>query len=230
MTEPATARASWLAARRRGSVERFDTRFAATYDAHWGDALPSHLLMIERLLDRCPPRPDILDAACGTGRYWPQVLPRVRSLHGFDQSAGMLRRAGEKFPEVPTEVRALTDVTARDAYDAITCIDAMEYVPPEEWPIVLAGFHRALRSGGHLYLTVEETDPAALEAEYERALDAGHPVVPGEAVMSDDPDEEGGYHYYPTRTQVEGWLEGTGFEIEDELTGDDYWHVLARRG
>lgn len=222
-------RASWLAERRRRSAERFDTRFAATYDQHWGEVFASHVAMIERLLERCPPRPDILDAACGTGRYWPQVLPRVRSLHGFDQSAGMLHKAAAKFPDVPTEVRALTDLTARTAYDGITCIDAMEYVPPEEWPIVLAAFHRALRPGGHLYFTVEEADRAVLEAEFGRALDAGHPVVPGEAVMGDDANEEGGYHYYPTRAQVEAWLEGSGFEIEDELTGDDYWHVLVRR-
>jgi len=222
-------RAIWLAARRRSSAERFDTRFAATYDEQWGEALPSHLAMLERLLERLPPGPGILDAACGTGRYWPQVLPHARSLHGIDHSAGMLRKAAEKFPAVPTEVRALTDLTVRDAYDGITCIDAMEYVPPEEWPVVLAAFHRALRSGGHLYFTVEEADRAALDAEYGRALDAGHPVVPGEAVMSDDPKEEGGYHYYPTRAQVEAWLDAAGFVIADEMTGDDYWHVLARR-
>jgi SAM-dependent methyltransferase len=222
-------RASWLAGLRRRSAERFDARFAAIYDDHWGTAFTSHLAMLDRLLERCPPEPDVLDAACGTGRYWPQILPRVGSLRGVDHSAGMLRRAAEKFPAVPTEVRSLTDIAARDAFDAITCIDSMEYVPPEEWPIVLAGFHRAIRPGGLLYFTVEETDPAALEPEYRRALGAGLPVVPGEAVMSDDPDEEGGYHFYPTRAQVEAWLDGAGFEIADQMTGDDYWHVLARR-
>ena len=40
-------------------------------------------------------------------------------------------------------------------------IDAMENVTPEDWPPVLANLRRAVRPGGHLYLTVEEADEAS---------------------------------------------------------------------
>jgi hypothetical protein len=30
----------------------------------------------------------------------------------------------------------------------------MENVPPEQWPLVLANLHRAVRPGGVMYLTV----------------------------------------------------------------------------
>ena len=35
------------------------------------------------------------------------------------------------------------------------CVDAMEFMPPEDWPLILARFFQALRSEGWLYLTVE---------------------------------------------------------------------------
>ena len=37
-------------------------------------------------------------------------------------------------------------------------IDAMENIPPEDWPRVLANLHRAVKPGGHLYLTIEVID------------------------------------------------------------------------
>lgn len=221
-------RTEWLAARRRDEVQRFDREFADTYDEHWGEVYPTHARMVERFLSLCPSGGEILDAACGTGKYWPMVLAAGRRLHGIDQSAGMLRRAAAKHPEVPTRLGALTDIDERATCDGVMCMDAMEYVPPEEWPAVLAAFRRALRPGGRLYLTVEQIDPAEREAEYRRAAGAGHPVVPGESVTDSDPGGDVGYHYYPAREQVLEWLGGAGFELLEETLGDDYLHLIAR--
>lgn len=231
MTTPPgeTDRAAWLAARRRNEAERFDRRFAATYDEEWGAISPTHARMLERFLARCPPGCEILDAACGTGEYWPAILASGRRTRGIDQSAGMLRQAAAKHPEVPTELRALTDLDAVAAFDGAICIDAMEYVPPEEWPVVLAAFHRALRPGGHLYLTAEQEDPAEIEAENRWAREAGHPVVPGESVRGPDPREDDGYHYYPTTEQVLAWLDEAGFTVLEQTVGDAYLHLVARR-
>ncbi len=46
-------------------------------------------------------------------------------------------------------------------------IDAMENIPPEDWPTVLANLHRAVRPGGMLYVTVEEMDQAEIDAAFE---------------------------------------------------------------
>ena len=77
----------------------------------------------------------------------------------------------------------------------------------------LAGLARVLRPRAPAYVTVElpagplpsPTDPRQL---------------PGEVV------EGGGYHYYPPRTMVRGWLEAAGFAITEEADADSYWHLL----
>ena len=218
-----SARDSWLAERRRIIVERYDTLHAPTYDEEWGAISPSHARMIWRFLAGCPPAGQILDAACGTGKYWPMILASGRTVRGIDQSAGMLRRAAAKFPEVPTELGALLDLSSVAAHDGAMCVDAMEMIFPEDWPRVLARFHQALRPAGPLYLTVELADPDAVEAAYRRAQGDGLPVVPGEWL------EQGGYHYYPPRNQVLEWLADAGFAIVQEAIGDEYLHLIVRR-
>ncbi len=222
-------RAAWLAERRRNQAARFDRLFAATYDERWGRIDASHARFVDRFLAMCPPDGRILDAACGTGKYWSMVLDSGRRLSGIDQSAGMLIRAAVKFPEVPVELRTLVDLDAEAAFEGVMCIDAMEYVPPEEWPSVLAVFRRSLCPGGHLYLTVEQIDPAELETENRRSRDQGHPVVAGESVQGPDPSEDDGYHFYPDEPRVRAWLADAGFVILDREVGDDYLHVLASR-
>jgi hypothetical protein len=43
-----------------------------------------------------------------------------------------------------------------------------------------------------------------------------------------------GYHFYPSRQQVDGWLAGAGLVVvaEDDSPGDGYGylHLLARAG
>ena len=56
---------------------------------------------------------------------------------------------------VPTDQHDLQDLPYRDEFEGVLCVDAMEFIPPEEWPPVLERFHQALRPGGWLYLTVE---------------------------------------------------------------------------
>jgi len=38
--------------------------------------------------------------------------------------------------------------------------------------------------------------------------------------------EGGGYHYYPPRHLVRGWLEAAGFTVAEEADADSYWHLL----
>ena len=54
---------------------------------------------------------------------------------------------------------------------------------------------------------------------------AGYPVTPRESF-----DHVGdGYHHYPERDSVLGWLADAGLAIVEEATGDGYWHLLVRR-
>lgn len=222
-------RATWLEDRRRNEIERFDRLFAPTYDHDWGGVLPTHARMLERFLSLCSPGAGILDAACGTGKYWPDIIGSGRRPEGIDQSSGMLAQAATKHPDVPTSLAPLTGIDAVEAFGGVICVDAMEYVPPEEWPIVLSAFHRALFSGGLLYLTIEQADRAELRREFEQLRQAGHPVVLGESIRGPDPREDDGYHFYPPDGSVDRWLRDAGFEVLVDETGDDYRHLIARR-
>jgi SAM-dependent methyltransferase len=110
---------------------------------------------VERFLSRLPPAGRVLDAACGTGKYFPMVLASGRSLLGVDHAGAALAIAAAKFPQIPTDKQDLQELPYRGEFDGVLCVDAMEFVPPEEWPPVLERLRRALRSGGWLYLTVE---------------------------------------------------------------------------
>ena len=42
-----------------------------------------------------------------------------------------------------------------EAFDGVICMDTVEHVFPEDWPLVLSNFHRALTPQGYLFFTVE---------------------------------------------------------------------------
>jgi ubiquinone/menaquinone biosynthesis C-methylase UbiE len=219
-------RGAWLRERRRIAEERFDTLFAPTYDRDEAPASPTHRRCVAAVIDRCPPGGRILDAACGTGRYFGMILQAGRQVVGVDQSGGMLTEARAKHPEVAVEKVGLQELTFVAEFDAAICVDAMENVFPEDWPTVLANLRRAVRDGGHLYLTVERIDQQKLTAAYDDATAAGLPVLPGETSRG------GGYHYYPAPEQVAAWVSGAGLRVVEEATsegtGYSYLHLLTQ--
>jgi SAM-dependent methyltransferase len=213
-------RRAFIAERRQVSVHRFDTLHSQDYDENWGTISPSHAAFVARLTSLIRPGGDVLDAACGTGKYWPAVLAAGLRLTGVDQSAGMLGQARRKHQEVPTRVLALQDLAVaadlRGRFDGLLCVDALEYIAPEDWPGVAADLAAALRPRAPAYVTVEVPDgplPAAVDPRQ----------VTGEHY------EGGGYHYYPALDQAREWLTAAGFGIEDEQEADYYWHFLLER-
>lgn len=222
-------RAAWLRDLRAENEEQ-ESGLASIYDDSWGEIGDTHWAYVERFCSSLPPDGRVLDAACGTGKYFGMVLESGRSLLGVDHTEAYLDRARAKFPDVPTEKHDLQELPYEAEFDGVMCVDAMEFVPPEEWPVVLDGFRRALRPGGRLYLTVELVALDAIRAANAEARAAGLPVVEGEVIWH-DPDAY--YHHYPPLERVRAWLAGAGFLVEDELEGPwgdgyAYHHVLAR--
>ena len=218
-------RAAWLRERRQTTEERHDAIHAFTYDEEYGEIGETHRRFVADLVQRCPPGGTVLDAACGTGKYFAMVLDGGRRVVGTDQSTGMLARARARFPAVPLERVGLQELDFTGEFDAVMCVDAMENVPPEDWPKVVGNLARALRPGGQLYLTVEEVDDQELDAVFAEATAQGLPVVRGE-------ESREGYHYYPPRDQVATWLEEAGLEVvaQEYSPGDGYGylHLLTR--
>lgn len=220
-------RITWLREMRRDCEEQYD-REAPLYDTEGGVySNIAHQQFIQEFLDYLPENSKILDAPCGTGKYLPFLLEKRHSVTGIDQSQGMLERAKAKFPEVQFEKVGLQEMAYREVFDGAICMDAMENVPPEDWPLVLGNFYRALKEHGYFYFTaetIENADENGVNQAFERFQQAGLPIVYGEW-----PDEEV-YHYHPTSQQVKEWAQQAGFEILKDGNGEIwYYHLLVRK-
>ena len=247
-------RAAWLK-RMRNKAEALYDHFSPLED--WKEselyATETHREYLQSFLERVPPHSALLSAACGAGRYDGILLEAGHSVVGIDQSAGMLARAREHFPQVRYDKIGLQEMDCRETFDGAICMDAMEHICPEDWPGILQNFWKALKPSGVLYFTanVAEAEKEAVEQAYERAKAQGLPVVFGEVV---DQVEEGFsfflsyenvfdipkgtigergdaavYHYYPPLKQVQAWIGEAGLAIEEQGTGKWYEHFVVRK-
>jgi SAM-dependent methyltransferase len=217
-------RAQWLRERRLWNEVQMDTIYAHKYDEHWGSSInPAHQYMVLRLLSFCPAGGRILDAACGTGKYWELLLTGGFQVTGTDQSQRMLLQATAKYPQVAVRHVGLQELDYVDTFDGIICVDAMENIFPEDWPVILGNFARALHERGSLYLTVETTDEEDLETAYHAGQRLDLPLVYGEYA------HHGGYHHYPKEEQVQAWFANAGFKVLETREDDGYKHYLAKK-
>jgi SAM-dependent methyltransferase len=214
----------WLAERRAALVVGYDAD-AATYG---DDQYPWEMQRdwVARVLRLIPPGGIVLDAPCGTGKYFPMLAAAGHRVVGADQSAGMLARArGIAFS---LEHISLQELSYAGQFDAVLTIDAMGHIPPEDWPGVLANLHRALRPAGLLYLTVQELRRHHIERAFASLSARGLPAVWGEIAEPDAP----GYHYYPGRDQAADWFGQQNLTIADEgyrqENGWGHRHFLLR--
>jgi SAM-dependent methyltransferase len=247
-------RTEWLKQMRMKSEALYD-HGAALYWVKWGASEDETTVEYLRKFLRLVARPgDILSAACGAGRYDGILCDAGHNVLGIDQSAELLARArehfaGERYPRLRYQKTGLQEMDFRAAFDGATCIEAMEHIPPEDYPGILRGFREALKPGGLLYLTVETEETAVEDGEdldeaYAKASDQGLPVVPGEVVDEFDsaypqamsreevPDEvshNAVYRYYPALNLVRAWIRQAGLTTVEEGHGGALHHFILRR-
>jgi len=220
-------RQTWLDQRHAAVLANYD-RDAATYN---DDGYPAQTQQdwVARLLGACPAAAKILDAPCGTGKYFPLVAAAGHRVIGADQSAGMLAQARTQDIAIALDQVRLQELPYASEFDAVMTIDAMEHIPPEDWSLVLANLHRAARPDGLLYLTVEEVADPVIDEVFAALTQRGLPAVRGEVTDGD----VAGYHYYPGRDQVTSWFHAAGLQILDEgISQHDGWgyrHFLLQR-
>lgn len=237
-------RAEWLQQMKKKAEDLYD-HFSPEYWVTFGLAPnETHLAYLQKFLGQMTPNSMLLSAGCGAGRYDGILLEAEHRVVGIDQSAGMLKRAGEHFPQVQYQKMGFQEMEFHEVFDGAICIDAMEHVNPEDWPEIIHRFQEALKPGGVLYITIDRAEGDDLEGAYERAKALGLPVVFGE--VADQVDEayeqvttsdkilkdrvdSAVYHYHPSLEQVRVWLEEASMNIEDEGTGNGYEHILARK-
>lgn len=235
-------RADWLK-QMRDKVEKLYDLYSSRYWTELG-LYPNetHLEYLQKFLERIPPHSTVLSAGCGAGRYDGILLEAGHSVVGIDQSAGMLARAREHFPQARYEKIGLQEMDFQNEFDGAICIDALEHVFPEEWPGIVRGFWEALKPDGVLYFTVD-LGGDHVEGAYERAKALGLPVVFGEVVDQveeayeraitsggkAEAEDVGVYHYHPSLEQVRTWVSQEGLALEEEGTGNWYEHFVVRK-
>lgn len=216
-------RTRWIREKRRLAIKRYNQIFARDYDLKWGKIDKTHEHFLHKFLDYCPEKGRILDAACGTGKYFDILLNRGFNVTGIDQSEKMLSKAREKFPGVKVLNLGLQELDFKGYFDGVICIDAMENIFPEHWSLVLGNFFNALKSRGYLYFTVEILEEEEIRRAFEAGRDMGLPVVMGEVA------HKGGYHYYPKIKDVREWVKAEGFQLVEETRGDGYHHFIVNK-
>ena len=221
-------RQGWLAERRAALVAAWDAE-AATYG---DEEYPWDMqrAWVARVLRLIPSGGAVLDAPCGTGKYFPMLAAAGCRVAGADQSAGMLTRARARGIAFSLQRTSLQDLSYAGQFDAVLTIEAMQHIPPEDWPGVLANLRRAIRPGGLVYLTVQVLGQHHIQRAFDSLRARGLPAVRGELAEEDT----SGYHYFPGRDQAVGCFGQQGLAIVDEGfrrgNGWGHHHFLLRPG
>jgi 2-polyprenyl-3-methyl-5-hydroxy-6-metoxy-1,4-benzoquinol methylase len=246
-------RAEWLKKMRKMAEALYDHISPAYWVKYGQDLDASHREFSEKFLGRLEPQSAILDAACGAGLYDGMLISAGHQVLGIDLSGGMLAQARqhfpqERYPNLHYAQMGLQEMSLKAEFDGLICVDALEHICPEDWPRILARFHKALKPGGVLYVTVDALELGEYGEAYERARAMGLPVVFGEVVdeldtayaqatalealdpkaISGDRLDHSVYHFHPSMQQVRAWFDQARLEIIEEGVGDEYWHLLAR--
>src|SRR5262250_1393620 len=117
-------RQAWLAERRAALIAVYDAEAAAYGD----DEYPWDMQRdwVARVLGLIRPGGTVLDAACGTGKYFPILAAAGHRVAGADQSAGMLARARARGIACSLERTSLQELPYVRRFDAVLTIDAMQ--------------------------------------------------------------------------------------------------------
>jgi 2-polyprenyl-3-methyl-5-hydroxy-6-metoxy-1,4-benzoquinol methylase len=216
----------WLAERRAALAAGYDADAAAYGD----DEYPWDMQRewVARVLRLIRPGATVLDAPCGAGKYFPMLAAAGVRVAGADQSVGMLAQARAQGIAFSLERTSLQELSYARQFDAVLTIDAMQHIPPEDWPGVLANLGRAAWPGGLVYLTVHELERHHLQQAFASLSARGLPAVWGELAEPHTP----GYHYCPGRDQAVDWFGQQGLAIAGEglrrENGWGYRHFLLR--
>lgn len=214
-------RATWLADKREEIRNRYDRVYAIDYDLRWGVIDEVYRRSVERVVASLDPPARVLDAGCGTGKYWPLFLRAGLDLEGIDISAEMLRRLKEKYSWARPRLVGVQEMEFDAEFDAVICIDVLYLLPPEDWPEALTRIRRALKPGGIIYFTVDTARPAELQESLAVARAHHLPAVYGEMAHTV------GYRFHPTAEQLDDWLEWAELVVVDQAPAGTTIHYTV---
>ncbi len=129
---------------------RYETKTLAVEDHHWWYRGRRRIVADAVAALELPPRADILDAGCGSGRNL-ELLTSFGSVSGLEPSGGSLQAARAR--EVGSVVEgSIEEIPFPDeSFDLVTSLDVIEHVDDSA---ALPELRRVVRRGGFLLLTV----------------------------------------------------------------------------
>ena len=103
--------------------------------------------------------PRVTEIGCGPGRITAHLADLGLSASGIDLSPAMVDEARRRHPGLEFTVGSMTALDLPDhQLDGIVAWYSVIHIPPAAHRTVYAGFHRALKAGGHLLLAFQVGD------------------------------------------------------------------------
>jgi ubiquinone/menaquinone biosynthesis C-methylase UbiE len=103
----------------------------------------------------------VLDVGCGPGVYAEWLVAHGAQVVAFDANRKMVRlarqRLGDKAQVVLANLEAPLDFLADGSFDVVVCPLVMDYI--KDWESPFKEFHRVLREGGYLVISMEHPYP-----------------------------------------------------------------------
>lgn len=100
---------------------------------------------------------NILDAACGPGKYAQILIEMDATVTGFDISPKMVAHARERNKGLGNffvhDMSCPFDLLEDQSFDIVVCALALHYL--EDWNLTIQEFYRVLKPNGSLVLSVE---------------------------------------------------------------------------
>jgi len=144
-------------------------RFSQTVALKWGYVYMSYLHFVLQQI-RATAFDALLDVGCGDGRFLKELralFPQKR-LVGLDISQRAITFARLMVPEVEWMTGDVRRPGAlQGAFDALTLIETLEHIPPDDMKGFVDGLAACLRPGGRLFLTVPSCNVAVDRKHYQ---------------------------------------------------------------
>ena len=128
---------------------------ARLHDTFWQQEEPSaELNLLEKFLQKHPGT--ALELGCGSGRLLLNLIKKGFFIEGLDNSTEMLASCQKNAHDLsPTlHLADISNFNTRTTYSAITIpAFTLQFIPPDQLPIVLQNIQNHLHPGGGLYIT-----------------------------------------------------------------------------
>ncbi|MEK6954561.1 MAG: class I SAM-dependent methyltransferase [Candidatus Micrarchaeota archaeon] len=183
--------------------------------SEWEKSRKTPFSALKFFLPKIQPGDRALDAGCGNGRNLVEIARGCKEAYGIDSSFEMLKYARQRLLDSDAKNACVVDGQIQKIpfsasfFDEIACIAALHHLIPKEQPQAILEFSRTLKKGGLLFVSVwsENQSGGKKEASIEWKVPGGI--------------GRGRYYYFFKKGELEGLLEGKGFEIMDSFYEKD---------